>query len=133
MLAVTSSQDFSRAYNLHPQYLDRTKQLADMVTMSVQVQNIKDATDLEDVNLKLNRALLQLKRRGGDPFHINLATNYSRDFSAKELPPFRVIRRYMPYEQLPEIPQNAKVLIFVGSHVPFSKELEMANIPCYRR
>lgn len=126
VLAVTSSQDFSRAYNLHPQYVDRSKQLADMVTLSVQVQNIKDTTDLEDVNLKLNRALLQLKRHGGGPVHINLTTAYSRDFSVRELPQFRVIRRYMPYEQLPEIPQNAKVLIFVGSHVPFSKELETA-------
>ena len=126
VLAVTSSQDFSRAYNLHPQYVDRSKQLADMVTLSVQVQNIKDATDLEDVNLKLNRALLQLKRHGGGPVHINLATAYSRDFSVKELPQFRVIRRYMPYEQLPEIPQNAKVLIYVGTHAPFSKELETA-------
>ena len=126
VLAVTSSQDFSRAYNLSPQYIDRTKQLADMVTLSVQIQNVKDGADLEDVNLKLNRAILQLKRHGGGPVHINLATTYSRDFSVKELPNFRVIRRYMPHENLPEIPQNVRILIFVGTHAPFSKELETA-------
>lgn len=114
VLAVTSSQDISRAYNLHPQYVDRSKQLADMVTLSVHVQNIKDNTDLQDVNLKLNRAILQLKRHGGGPVHINLSTSYSRNFSVKELPAFRVINRYMPHENLPDIAQNARVLITVG-------------------
>ena len=121
VLAITSSQDISRAGNLSPQFIDRSRQLVDMVTLSVHLQTVKDNTDLNDVNLKINRALLQLKRHGGGPVHINLTMAYSKDFSVKELPKFRVINRYMPYDKLPDIPINAKVLINVGSHAPFSR------------
>lgn len=126
VLAVTSSQDISRTGNLSPQFIDRSKQLADMVTLSVHLQTVKDDTDLNDVNLKINRALLQLKRHGGGPVHINLTFKYTKDFSVVELPKFRVINRYMPHDKFPELPLNARILIYVGTHAPFSKELEAA-------
>ncbi|MBQ6976457.1 MAG: hypothetical protein IJQ16_07910, partial [Selenomonadaceae bacterium] len=126
VLAVTSSQDISRAGNLSQQFIDRSRQLVDMVKYSVHLQTVKDNTDLANVNLKINRALLELKRHGGGPVHINLTTTYNKDFSVTELPPVRVINRYMLHDKLPDIPANAKVLISVGTHTPFSKELENA-------
>ena len=66
--------------------------------------------------------MLALRHRGGGPVHINLETNYSRDFSIKQLPSFRVIKRISLIDDFPEI-ETDKIGIFVGSHRAWSKEL----------
>ena len=83
------------------------------------VENDEDAWDC---NIKLNNALLALKHRGGGPVHINLSTNYSRDFSVKELPEYRVIHRVCINDNFPKITAK-KVAVFVGAHSVWSSEL----------
>ena len=69
--------------------------------------------------IEVNKALLELKHHGGGPVHINLFTNYSKNFSVKELPPVRVIRRFTVFDSLPAFPKG-KVAVFVGSHIKFT-------------
>jgi len=130
ILAVTSTQDASRIGNLFPQVIDRRQQFNDIVNLSEQIPAVTSEKDEWDVNLRLNRAVLALTHRGGGPVHINLATTYSRDFSIKELPSTRVIRRYTQNDELPAIP-NGRVAIFVGNHKRFSdKETQAVERFC---
>lgn len=125
ILAVTATQNEMRIGNMVPQMMDRSQQLKDMCVHSEHVAVPRNADDEWDANLRLNRAVLTLTHHGGGPVHINLATNYNKDFSVKELPVARCIRRYMPKDHLPEIPQG-RVAIFVGNHAPFTQTLTKA-------
>lgn len=123
VLAITSSQPFGREGQLFPQYTDRTVQFKDIVTLSVQIPYPYSADEKWANNVKINNALLQLRRDGGNPVHINIATNFSHDFSVTSLPNERVIRRYTLKDQLPEL-HARKVCVFVGSHKKFSARLQ---------
>jgi len=122
ILAVTATQNENRVGNMIPQMMDRSVQLKDMCVHSEHIAVPRDADDEWDANLRLNRALLALTHHGGGPVHVNLATNYTRDFSVKELPTARLIRRYLSSELLPKIP-SGRVAIVVGTHAPFTPEL----------
>lgn len=123
VLAITSSQHFGRVGQLYPQVTDRTTQFNDIVTLSVQIPYPSSKDDFWSNNVKINNALLQLRRHGGSPVHINLQTTYSRDFTVTTLPTERVIRRFTLSDALPQL--NAKkICIFVGSHKRFSEKLQ---------
>ena len=130
ILAVTSTQDASRIGHLRAQVIDRRVQLNDIFVRSEQIQVADTPKDEWDVNLKLNRAILELNHRGGGPVHINLTTTYSRDFSVKTLPDTRIINRYTQNDTLPELPVG-KTGIFVGNHKKFTeKETETIDKFC---
>ena len=116
VLAVTSTQDESKIGHLVAQVIDRSNQPKDTVNCSVHLQTVKDDDDAWDCNVKANKAILALKHRGGGPVHINLTTTYSRDFSVKELPKQRVIKRFNIEDGLPVLPQG-KIAVFCGSHI----------------
>lgn len=122
VLAVTSTQHTGRIGQLNPQVIDRSVIQKDIAVMSVQIPQISSAEDEWDCNVKLNSALLALKHRGGGPVHINLVTNYTRDFSVKTLPEFRVIHRIAVGNDFPSI-KAKRVGIFVGAHAVWSEEL----------
>ena len=124
VLAITSSQEPSKVGNMICQVIDRTQQPKDIVKMSVQVQTVKDVDDEWDVVRKVNQAILELDHHGTGPVHINLVTNYSKDFSVKELPTVHKIMRFTHLsENLPEIPKLEKIAIYVGTHRPWSNRL----------
>ena len=123
VLALTSSQPFGRVGHLYPQFTDRNVQFNDIATMSVQVPYPYSDEERWSNNTKINNALLQLKRHGGGPVHINLQTIYSKDFSTENLPDERVIRRYTVYDAMPDL-KAEKICIFVGSHKKFIPNLE---------
>lgn len=120
VLAVTSTQDESKIGHLVTQVLDRSCQPKDTVVCSVHLQTVRDDNDAWDCNVKANEALLALKHHGGGPVHINLTTTYSKDFSVKDLPKQRVIRRYSIEDELPALPQG-KIAVFCGSHIRWTK------------
>lgn len=122
VLAITSTQRLGKVGQYVPQVLDRSVQMKDMVNHSLQCTIVHDDTEANLMTVALNNALLELRKDGGGPVHINLETEYSNDFSCRELPLTRVIKRYTFEDKLPEITAG-KVLIYVGSHAPFSKEL----------
>ncbi len=123
VLAITSSQHFGNTGQLIPQFIDRSSRFNDIVSMSVQIPCPFSDEERWSNNVKINTALLNLRRDNGGPVHINLQTTYSRDFSVKSLPQERVIKRHKLEDILPEINAN-KICIFVGAHKKFTKELE---------
>lgn len=125
ILAVTATQNENRIGHLIPQMMDRSQQPKDCCVHSEHVSVPRDANDEWDVTIRLNRAVLALTHRGGGPVHINLATNYNRDFSVKELPVARCIRRYMSDDELPPLP-TGRIGILVGNHRPWSPSLTEA-------
>lgn len=122
VLAVTSSQPFGRVGHYIPQVTDRTNPMNDLVKKSVQIPIAHSKEDKWSNNVKINDALLELRRNGGGPVHINIETSFSRVFDVKELPKSRVIKRFGYDESKPELTAES-VVIFVGSHALFSAEL----------
>lgn len=124
VLAVTSSQPFGRIGSYTPQILDRTSPPRDCVNISVHIPIIHDSPEDEwAYTVKMNEAILELRHNGGGPAHINLATEYSSDFSVKELPSVKVINRIETSSKtFPDIKAD-RAGIFIGAHGEFSNEL----------
>lgn len=125
ILAVTSMQHPCRIGNHIPQVIDRSNIMNDIAKLSVQINEINTSEDEWAYGVQINKALLELNRNGGGPVHINLQTSYSRDFSVKELPAVKVIKRIEYSDKIPEI-NAGNVGIFIGAHSRFSAELESA-------
>ena len=122
ILAITSTQHVGRVRQLMPQVIDRTNQMNDMVKKSIQVDVVHDQEDEWAMQVLINDALLELRRHGGGPVHINLVTTYSKDFSIRELPKVKGIRRYFLNDDMPSL-IGKKILINVGTHACWSQQL----------
>ena len=125
ILAVTSHQGTDRIGQLIFQNIDRRQIPTDVATLSVELPVIKDERDFNYAVMQANKAILALRRNVGGPVHINLFTTYSTDFSIKELPPVRVMKRHFAWDNLPEMPKG-KIGVYVGSHKRFSEDLQKA-------
>lgn len=121
VIAVTYNAGIQRKHHLIAQQIDRDVIQRDVARMAVNIPIVKDAEDAWYCNVEINKALLETRHHGGGPVHINISTNYSRDFSAETLPEERLIERILPTDAFPAIPKG-KIAIAVGSHRPFSKE-----------
>ena len=126
VLAVTSTQHAVRIGQNIQQAIDRTVQPIDTVKLSVQVPIIQSAEDATYANVAINRALLELRRDGGAPVHINLTTTYTKVYDAPELPKSRSIMRYTSEDELPQIPSGSRVAVYVGAHSRWSDRLTVA-------
>lgn len=120
VLAITSHQGTDRIGQLIYQNVDRRNIPNDIANISVELPVVRDERDEAYVTMEANKAILELKRNGGGPAHINIFTTYSTDFSVKELPKVRAFKRFFAWDNLPEMPQG-KICIYVGSHVRFSE------------
>lgn len=125
VLAVTSTQHPGRVGQMMPQVLDRTNPMNDIAKKSVQVDVVHTPEDEWAAQVAINDALLELRRHGGGPVHINLVTTYSPDFSVRELPQIKGIRRYFVNDEMPSL-DGKKILIDVGTHVRWSERLTNA-------
>ena len=114
VIAVTSTRSVAEIGQNIPQVMDRTNPLNDIAKISVYLPDVNTKDNEWECNLNVNRALLEANRHGGGPVHINLMTKYTEDFSVKELPKQRVIRRFTYGQSLPELPKG-KIGIFIGS------------------
>ena len=126
LLIITSSQPSNRIGHLFPQVTDRTSPPNDACKLSIEMPLVNNIDDEWECEVQCNRALLELKRHGGGPVHINLITSYrfseNTALTCKKLPPVRVINRYFHNDTLPGMP-DGKVAVFVGSHNIWSPEL----------
>lgn len=120
ILAVTSTQVVSKIGHHIAQVTDRSSIQNDVAKLSVTLPIVNNTDELWDCEIKVNKAILELKRHGGGPVHINLQTTYSKNFDVKELPQYRKINRIIPTGNFPELPQG-KIAIFVGSHPLWDK------------
>lgn len=123
ILAVTSTQDISKVGHHIAQVLDRSSLPNDTVKHSVHIPSIKDEDDLWGCEVKLNNAILELSRKGGGPVHVNLTTNYSKNFNVEKLPKVRVIKRMTTFSECPALPEG-KIAIFAGVNSTMTKQLE---------
>lgn len=122
ILAITSSQPSSRIGHNIPQVTDRAHPMKDIVKFSVELSPIHCEEDEWKCRVSANQALLELRRAGGGPVHINLITVYDTDFSNKELPNVEPVYRYGYHDTLPNLDEN-NVAVYVGSHCKWSTEL----------
>ncbi len=130
ILAVTSSRDNSEIGHLVAQVTDRRDLPADVVTLSVQLPIVKDNETRWDCEIKVNKALLELRRNGGSPVHINIPTIYSKAYNTKELPDVRHIDRFFDGDIFPKI-NHKKVAVLIGSHARFNeKETSVLDAFC---
>ncbi len=121
VLAITSHQGTDRIGQLISQNIDRRSIQNDIARLSVELPVIKDERDEAFVTMEANKAILELRRNGNGPVHINMFTTYSQDFSVKELPPVRVMKRVQAWDTMPEMPKG-NICVYVGSHVHFTTE-----------
>ena len=126
VIAITATQHLGRVGQNVAQVIDRSIQLKDMVKASIQLPSVYSEEDKWACNLNVNNVLLEAKRNGGGPVHINMVTTYNNDFSCDVLPEQRMIERICSEEKFPKI-ETAKVAIFIGNHARFSDE-ETKNI-----
>ena len=120
VLAITSSQLVSHIGNLHSQVIDRSIQPKDTVKFSLPCPPVENDREAKECELAVNKAILELYRHGGGPVHINLESTYSRSFTTEKLPSVRKLERYFADDDLPMIPDNAKVAIVITNHKPFT-------------
>lgn len=122
ILAITSFQGIDRLGHLIPQNVDRRNLPFDIINLSVDIPFVTNDREEHFATIEANKAILELKRNGGGPVHINLTTHYSKNFNIQQLPPTRVIRRYVLGDKLPTL-EYKKIAIFAGSHSKFTIEL----------
>ena len=123
ILAVTGVHRYAQVGHLIPQVIDRGVSPRDMCVKKVQLPIIKDAEDERETVLKINDALLELRRNGGGPVHIDLpCCNDEYEFETKTLPEVKKIERYFSFsEEIPSLPKG-KIAVYIGSHHHFSEE-----------
>ncbi|MFA6866943.1 MAG: thiamine pyrophosphate-binding protein [Clostridia bacterium] len=125
VLAITSTRDISKYGHHEDQVIDRSIIQKDVAKLSVTLPTIKNNNDVWECEIKANCAILELKRQGGGPVHINLTTTYNRSYTTCKLPQVNVINRITDTDAFPSFPQG-KTGIFVGSHKIFTKEQTLA-------
>lgn len=122
VLAITSTQHEGKIGQNVPQVIDRRAQMNDVVKLSVSIPTFHSDDDRWAYTVQINRALLELCRDGGGPVHINLTTEYNRDFTVKKLPDVKVIHRYTLLDKFPQL-TDGKVGILVGEHLRWEENL----------
>lgn len=128
IVAITATQRVSHIGHNMEQVIDRRTQLNDMVRYSALIPVIHDEEDRWECIINVNKALIEAKRHGGGPVHINLEVDTLRDFSVKNLPKIKKIEYLdssVSRDNLPVVP-DGRVAVFVGNHKKMSSELETA-------
>lgn len=121
VIAITAHQGSDRIGHLLEQNIDRRNLPKDVAKISVEAVTVNNAREEHYCAMEVNKALLECRRHGGGPVHINLFTNYSQDFSVEQIAPVQTIKRFTAFDRLPDIPQG-RVAVFIGSHRLFSKD-----------
>lgn len=121
IVAITSTQKITSVGHNVAQVIDRSSIQNDIAKCSVLARAVNNDDDAWDCMIQVNKALLEINHHGVGPVHINLEKVDDMDFSVLELPKARVIRRITSKDTFPELPEG-KIGIFVGSHLPWTKE-----------
>lgn len=121
VLAITSTRKVAKIGHLIDQVMDRTVIPNDVAKYSVTLPIVENQDDVWECEIKVNQAILELKRHGGGPSHINLPTNYIGTYNTLVLPKVKIINRIRYNDLFPELPK-CKIAVFIGSHIILTKE-----------
>ena len=122
ILVVTSSQPSRYIGQLIPQVTDRLHLPTDIVRFSVNCLATSNENDAYTVRI-LNEAILELRRHGGGPVHINLEMSYNTRFTVQTLPLVRrMVRIYSTDKIWPELKRDTKIAVWIGAHKSFTVE-----------
>ncbi len=119
VLAITSTQNVAKVGHHVAQVIDRSNKPNDTQRLSVDLPIVKDDEDFWDCEVKVNKAILELKRAGGGPVHMNLPTRYSRNYETKILPSCRAMNRFTLTDELPDL--KGRIAVFIGAHREFTE------------
>lgn len=121
VLAITSTQTIARVGHHIAQVVDRSTQPNDSYVLSRTLPIVNDALDRLECEVKVNEAILALRKAGGGPVHLNLQTSSLGTFKTQQLPTVRKISLVEKSDLVPEIEGN-KVAVFVGSRRRWSTD-----------
>ena len=122
IFVVTSSQPSRYIGQLIPQVTDRLHLPTDIVRFSVNCPATSTENDAYTVRI-LNEAILELRRHGGGPVHVNLEMSYNTKLTVQSLPLIhRISRTYSSDKIWPEIKRDAKIAVWIGAHKSFTAE-----------
>lgn len=122
ILAITCSQYLGKIGHNNPQVTDRIHLPTDVAKLSVQLPVIRTGQDQWCCEANVNHALIELRRHGCGPVHINLMTEFRNDRSIKALPAVKVIRHISYNDPLPVI-ESGRIGILAAAHKRWSDEL----------
>ncbi|MFI3322904.1 MAG: thiamine pyrophosphate-binding protein [Rikenellaceae bacterium] len=125
IIAITSSQVVNKVGHNIAQVTDRSAPPSDTVRFNTTLPVVHNDDDIWDCEIKVNNAILETKRNGGGPVHINLQTKFPSNYNVIELPKFRKIDRITPFDKFPNLPDGS-VVIFIGRHRSMSDKLTIA-------
>ena len=125
VLAITATRNTAEIGQNIDQIIDRSVIQKDIAKKSIYLPIPHSDEDKWGCMLKINDALLELRRNGGGPVHLNLSTEYNKDFSVRNLPKVKAIYRYTYGDAMPKIPKGS-IAVFVGAHREWEPELTEA-------
>lgn len=126
ILVITGTHGDELSGHLHAQSLDRSHPPKDTVRFSTRVNLIHDLNDEWLTTVNVNKAILELHHHGGGPVHINLHEATGAGFDTIKLPNVRKINRITYKNSFPSTEGINSIIIFIGSHKPFSHEETLA-------
>lgn len=115
VLAITSTQALSKVGHHIAQVIDRSVIPKDVARLSVTLPIVTNDDEVWDCEIKVNKAILELKRQGGGPAHINLPTTYDHEYVIRDIHNYRKIYRITHGCQLPALPKG-RIAIIIGAH-----------------
>lgn len=121
LLVITSSRRSDRIGHNFDQVTDRTCLPKDIAKLSVVAPYVRDWEDEWACEIAINKAILELTHHGDGPVHINLETMYSPNRNVLELPPARMINRYILSNAMPKL-ISGEIAIVVGQHLAWTDE-----------
>ena len=121
VLAIATTHGADKVGHHVAQVLDHTVLPNDVAVYHTILPVCNNSKDVEKATRIVNEAILALSYHGGGPVYLCAETLASRDYSVKELPDIRVIRRVTYADKYPELPEG-RIGIFVGSHKTWKEE-----------
>ena len=122
ILAITATNKRTLIGQNHPQMIDRTHVSHDVARKNLFIPFISRDKDIAGYVNLINDTILELTRNGGGPVHIEYETEYSQEYTVKELPRVQVVKRYNLEDEFPSIPKG-KIAIISGAHKKWSRKL----------
>ena len=112
IIAINSVRPISKIGNLIPQVNDLSTLKNDIACLAVNLPVVKDEEDIWECEVKINRALLEVKSSVKGPVHIVLPSIFSAEF-IPILPSYRAIFRIFTGDIFP--PLEGRIAVFIGS------------------